>query len=108
MLPPRSKATSLRGGYLQECVLFNYDYAKRVDPEYTGPDRALKGNTMAKASGALLVGFGDGDEAARVRRGRIWGGGRCVADAPFLIMLNADQQFARVAALIADRVNDSF
>jgi hypothetical protein len=108
MLPPRSRATSLRGGYLQECVLFNYDYTKKVDPAYTGPDRALKGNTLAKASGPLLVGFGDGDEAARVRRGRIWGGGRCVADSPFLIMLNADQQFARVAALIADRVNETF
>jgi hypothetical protein len=108
VLPTRSKATSLRGGYLQECVLFNYDFAKNVHPEYAGPDRALKGNTMAKASGPLLVGFGEGDEAARVRRGRIWGGGRCLADAPFLLMLNSDQQFARIAAIIADRVNDAF
>lgn len=107
-LPPRSRATSLRGGYLQECTLFNYDYTKKVDPEYTGPDRALKGNTLAKASGPLLVGFGDGDEAARVKRGRIWGGAKCLTDSPFLLMLNADQQFARVAALIADRVNETF
>jgi hypothetical protein len=107
-LPPRSRATSLRGGLLQECPLFNYEYAKNINPNYDGPDHPLKGNTMAKASGPLLVGFGDGDEAARVRRGRIWGGGRCTADRPFLLMLNADQQFARVAAVIADRVNDTF
>jgi hypothetical protein len=108
MLPPHSKATSLRGGYLQECALFNYDFAKNIAPGYAGPDRPLKGSTMARASGPLLVGFGDGDEAARVRRGRIWGGGRCIVDAPFLLMLNSDQQFARVAAVIADRVNETF
>lgn len=107
-LPPRSRATSLRGGYLQECALFNYDYAKNVAPGYAGPDHALKGTTMAKASGALLVGFGDGDEAARVRTGRIWGGARCVAEAPFLLLLNGDQQYARVAALVADRLNETF
>jgi hypothetical protein len=107
-LPPRSKAVSLRGGFLQECPLFNFDYAKRVSPNYQGPDHALKGNTMARGSGPLLVGFGDGDEAARVRRGRIWGGGRCVAETPFLLMLNADQQFGRVAALVAERVNQTF
>jgi len=107
-LPPRSKATSLRGGYLQECALFNYDYARHLAPHYDGPDRALKGSTMVKASGPLLVGFGDGDEAARVRRGRIWGGGKCLIDAPFLLMLNSDQQFARIAAIIADRINVTF
>ena len=107
-LPPRTKATSLRGGYLQECALFNYDFAKHINPGYAGPDHPLKGSTMARASGPLLVGFGDGDEAARVRRGRIWGGGHCIADAPFLLMLNGDQQFARVAAVIADRVNETF
>jgi hypothetical protein len=107
-LPPRSRATSLRGGFLQECPLFNYDYAKNVSPNYPGPDHALKGNTMAKATGPLLVGFGDGDEAARLRKGRIWGGGKCTAETPFLLMLNADQQFARVAAVIADRVNETF
>jgi Flagellar P-ring protein len=107
-LPPRSRATSLRGGFLQECSLFNYEFAKNISPTYPGPDHALKGNTMARASGPLLVGFGDGDEAARVRRGRIWGGGRCTAETPFLLMLNADQQFARVAAVIADRVNETF
>jgi hypothetical protein len=107
-LPPRSRATSLRGGYLQDCPLFNYEYAKNISPNYAGPDHALKGNTMAKASGPLLVGFGDGDEAARVRRGRIWGGGHCTVERPFLLMLNADQQFGRVAAVIADRVNDTF
>src|SRR5207245_2350909 len=36
-LPPGSRATSLRGGYLQPCQLFNYDFARNLSPSYTGP-----------------------------------------------------------------------
>src|SRR5262245_6377967 len=81
-LPPQSQTKSLRGGYLQECVLYNYESSKNLDPESAGPERLLKGHPVAKAEGALLVGFGDGDEAAKVRQGRIWGGGKCAIDRP--------------------------
>ena len=77
-LPPRSgKATSLRGGYLRKCVLFNYDYTKHLNPNYNGTNQALKGDRYATCEGSVLVGLGDGDEAIRVKHGRIWGGGRC-------------------------------
>jgi hypothetical protein len=58
----------------------------------------------------LLVGLGskDEEEAASVKRGRVWGGGRCLSPMPFSILLNENQQFARVAALVADRINDTF
>lgn len=107
-LPPRSKATSLRGGYLKECVLYNYDFTNDLKPGYKGPRSALLGNQVAKAEGTLLVGFGDGDEEARARRGRIWGGARCLLDLPFTLILTPNYQKARFASLAADRVNEAF
>ena len=42
-LPPHAgKATSLRGGYLCECVLSNYDYTKHLDPNYKGSNAAAR------------------------------------------------------------------
>jgi flagellar basal body P-ring protein FlgI len=107
-IPPRSRATSLRGGYLHQCVLFGYDYASNLSANYNGSAVALKGPIVAKAEGPILVGFGDGDEAGRVKQGRIWSGARCTIDWPFSLVLNPDQQYARVAAQVADRVNDAF
>lgn len=108
-LPPQSQTRSLRGGYLQECVLYNYESSKNLDlQESASPERYLKGHPIAKAEGALLVGFGDGDEAAKVRQGRIWGGGKCQIDRPFYLVLNSDQQYARLASVVADRINETF
>jgi hypothetical protein len=109
-LPPGSKATSLRGGYLRKCLLYNYDTARHLSPEYTGPNRQMIGHALAHAEGAVLVGVGtaDGDDSGRVKQGRIWAGGRCRKDNPFALLMNQDQQFARITALIADRVNGTF
>jgi hypothetical protein len=107
-VPPGSKVTSLRGGYLRECVLRNYDSTKNLDPNYGGGDRVLRGHVLAKAKGPVLVGFGDGDEAATLRHGRIWGGALCLLDRPFFLVLKNDQKFARVANAIAERINASF
>jgi Flagellar P-ring protein len=108
MLPPNSKATSLKNGYLQECFLYNYESARNLDPQYAGPDRLVKGHPIAVAEGPLLVGLGDGDEAAKQRQGKVWGGGRCRVPRPFYLVLNADQQYARLASAIADRINETF
>jgi flagellar basal body P-ring protein FlgI len=107
-LPPGSRATSLRGGYLRACRLFNYDFAGNLSPHYAGPQGMIKGHALARAEGPVLVGVGDGDEAARLRQGRIWGGGRCNAEQPFTLLMNPDQRFARVASQVADRVNETF
>jgi hypothetical protein len=108
-LPPGSKTTSLRGGYLQKCVLFNYDFAERVAPNFAeGNTNALKGHPVVEAEGAVIVGLGDGDEAARVKRGRIWSGGRCRRDRPFVLVLNENKRFATVSKLVADRINETF
>jgi len=107
-IPPGSRATSLRGGYLKECVLFNYDMTKNLSPTFNGPQSMLKGHPIGRAEGPVLVGFGEADEAGRQKQGRIWGGGRTVIDTPLSLLLNPDFQFARVSAQIADRVNETF
>jgi hypothetical protein len=107
-LAPGSRTTSLRGGYLKECVLYNYDFARNLSASFAQSNQALKGHGVARASGPVMVGFGDGDEGARVKQGRIWGGARCLQSRPFYLMLKSDQQFARVAKVVADRVNGTF
>lgn len=107
-LPPGSKTSSLRGGYLKECVLYSYDTAKNLLPNYNKTDVALKGFPLAKAEGSLLVGFGDGDEQARVKQGVIWGGGRCAIDFPFFLVLNDDRRYTLMASAVADRINETF
>jgi hypothetical protein len=107
-LPPGSQATSLRGGYLHSCRLFNYDFAGNLIPRYSGNQGMLKGHPLARAEGPVLVGVGDGDEAARLRQGRIWGGGRCEAEQTFTLLMNPDQRYAHVAKVVADRINETF
>ncbi|MFN4260995.1 MAG: flagellar basal body P-ring protein FlgI [Gemmataceae bacterium] len=107
-LPSNSRASSLRGGYLLECYLFNYDSTKNLSPGYQGSDKLVQGHKIAVAEGPLLVGFGDGDESAKLKKGRIWGGGKCLIDRPFYLTLNSDQQYVAVAMRIADRINETF
>jgi hypothetical protein len=107
-LPPGSKATSLRGGYLMECDLIDYDATKHLNPDFDGGNRLLKGKVRARARGPLLVGLGDGDEAAKQRRARIWGGGVSLIDRAFYLTLNDDQQFARISNAVAERINQTF
>ena len=107
-LTPRTRATSLRGGYLMECVLYNYDFTKNLNPNYDGPQAPLRGHPVAKAEGPVLVGFGEGDEPLRVKRGRVWGGGRLNIDWPLALVLNPDSQTPTWANRVAERVNDVF
>jgi hypothetical protein len=107
-LPPGSRTTSLRGGRLVACELFNYEFASNLSERAANSDRVLPGHPLVRAEGSLLVGFGDGEEAARVRQGRIWGGGRIKADRPIYLVLNEDQQYARVASTVADLINETF
>lgn len=107
-LPPQSKTSSLRGGYLRECYLFNYDTAKNLLPDYRQPDRMIKGHKIAKASGPLLVGLGDGDESSRLKQARIWGGGRFLTDRPFYLLLDPKHARSRMAEAVAERINQTF
>jgi hypothetical protein len=107
-LPPGSKATSLRGGRLRRCMLYNHEFLGNVSAEYAGTNAALKGHPIALAEGNLLVGFGSGDEGERMKSARIWEGAACRIDRPFHLLMNANQQYVRVAANVADRINAAF
>jgi hypothetical protein len=107
-LPPGSKATSLRGGYLQDCILRDYETRKHLMPTYDGGDRLLPGHVLAHARGPLLVGFGNPDEPAEQRRARIWGGGISNLDRPFYLLLKNDEKSARIANAVAERLNLMF
>ena len=108
-LPPHpGKATSLRGGYLCECVLTDYDYTKHLSPSYQGSNMPLVGLPRAKCEGPIVVGVGDGDEADRVKHGRVWAGGHCLQANPLLLLLKPEFQQARIAMLAAERINEAF
>ena len=107
-LPPGSKATSLRGGKLRRCYLFNYDFARNLRADYQGSQNMIIGHKIAQAEGAVLVSLGDGDESARVKMGRIWGGAKLLRDNPMALAMNNDSQRAALTSLISDRVNSTF
>lgn len=107
-LPPQSRTTSLHGGYLRECVLFNYDSTKHLDPNYAGANRTLLGHPFAKAEGGVLTELTEGDKPADPRRGHVWGGARSNIDRPFYLIVNSDQQRAPVVQHLSDRVNETF
>jgi hypothetical protein len=106
-VPRESKTRSLRGGRLLECALYDITSKKRLDPQFAGPDRMLRGHKVGRAEGSLLVGFNKDDSEPDLRQGRIWGGGRCLVPRPFYLTLNSDQQFARVAKAVAERINET-
>jgi Flagellar P-ring protein len=104
-LPPQSKATSLRGGYLRACYLYESD----VKQSGQSGKRLMLGHILAKAhDGSLLVGFGEGKEEVGVRRGRVWGGAVNYYDSPFYLYLKNGQQNARAAYAVATKINLAF
>lgn len=108
-LPPGSKVTSLRGGYLQLCNLHSYNSTHSLKPDYQGSDKLLLGHILARAKGPLLVGLGArSEDEGRLRKARIWQGGVSLIDTPYFLVLNNDQKFARVANAVAERINTMF
>jgi hypothetical protein len=107
-LPPQSGATSLRGGYLQETALKNFDTTQHLSLGGPAGNKLLQGHTLARARGSLVVGFGSGDDPTKLKGGRIWQGAIALADRPFFLTLNNDQKFYRVASAVADQLNLTF
>jgi hypothetical protein len=114
-LPDRSKGkvSSLRGGYLQDCVLRDYDNKKNLVPSYKGRDELVPGNILAHARGPLLVGFGNAnfgneDESVEMLHARIWGGGISNIDRPLNLLLKHDNKTARMANAVANKLNLMF
>ncbi len=108
ILPPGSRTTSLRGGFLRRCSLYNYDYSASTNPSPTGSTGPVRGHPLVRAEGALLAGVSEGDDTDKLRKARVWGGGLCMVDRQFHILLNTNSQLTAVAANLANRVNASF
>jgi flagellar basal body P-ring protein FlgI len=123
-LPDQSRCTSLKCGYLVQCELYNYELAKRVNPNAQG-NKSLRGYKLAMAEGRVLVGVeGKGqvraetvaaktggereDDEDSPKFGRVWGGSTCLESPPLALELNTDQQQARIAARVAERINETF
>jgi Flagellar P-ring protein len=108
-LPAGSKATSLEGGYLHPANLRDFAQLNTIAPNTThGSTSSAPGHILAVAEGKLLVGQGGGDDAARVKQGRIWGGGKSRISRPLYLFMNEQRQQAANTSLVAERINDSF
>jgi Flagellar P-ring protein len=116
-VPETSRATSLRGGSLDECLLYNYASSNAISTVAGNPiggraDATIRGHAWVKADGAILAGIrpdADPDDPPSSKSGVIWGGGKCLMpDRTFTLYLNPDQQYARVAGRIAERINETF
>jgi flagellar basal body P-ring protein FlgI len=125
-LPDESKTTSLKGGELLECNLYNTDTTGNIksvvhDGRPTGPSGDLKlGDIWATASGPLVAGMfvptsgkqvqveTDADGQPVFKVGRIWGGGKVTRNRPYFILMNPGDQNARMAAVVAERLNSTF
>jgi hypothetical protein len=124
-LPEESKTTSLKGGKLLLCDLYNTDTTGNIksmvhEGRASGPSGQLrKGDLWAKAEGPVLAGQfipasgdakpeTDGDGQPVYKVGKIWGGGRVSKSRPYYILINPGSQSPQLAAAIAERLNNTF
>ncbi len=123
-LPEGSRCTSLRGGYLNSCDLFNVENVRNISAHVRGNGQYLKGYVLVKAEGPIIAGLSGQVKLARETRepkaddyrnedeslktGSVWGGGQCLADPPLMLVMNSDQKLARIAAAVAERINQTF
>jgi flagellar basal body P-ring protein FlgI len=105
-LPEGSKVTSLKGGYLQETFLKNFQNTGSINPDKAGT--LLGGHVLARAQGNLMVGLGAQDEPSEWRRARIWQGAVSLVERPFYFALTKNEKSARVAGAVAERINLMF
>jgi flagellar basal body P-ring protein FlgI len=119
-VPDQSHCTSLKGGYLLACELYNYEDAKNINPNKN--IGALQGYPLVKAEGAVVAGltgkvqaverteksdsYSNEDES--LRGGHVWGGGKVQIDPPIMLLLRPNFQYSRIADQIANRINATF
>ncbi len=127
-LPDDSKTTSLKGGRLYPCDLYNSETTGNIksmvhDGKPSGPSGELKlGDVWAKTmpEGELIAGVfvprgerspqvdADADGQPMCRTARVWGGGKVTRSRPFFILMNQGDQNARMAYNVAERLNSTF
>lgn len=123
-LPEDSKTSSLKGGVLLACELYNYDTTGNLqslvrEGKPSTPRGDLKlGSVWARAEGPVVAGAylpagakapaeGENDPPA-LKAGRVWGGGRVAQHRPYYFLMNPGDQNARMAGEVAERLNATF
>jgi flagellar basal body P-ring protein FlgI len=104
-VPRESRVTSLRGGRLLTCDLYEYTTRKALDPNTQSLDRTLRGHVVARAEGQLQVAHGQNESATVFREAHIWGGASSLVTRPFYLYLNKENQNAQLAKIMAERIN---
>ncbi|HSQ54964.1 MAG TPA: flagellar basal body P-ring protein FlgI [Gemmata sp.] len=107
-LPNESKTTSLKGGKLLLCDLYNTETTGNIkslinEGRMTGPSgQLLRGDVWAKAEGPVLAGQfipangkevrveTDADGQPLYKAGKIWGGGRVTKSRQYYIQINPE------------------
>jgi Flagellar P-ring protein/HEAT repeats len=123
-LPEESKTTSLQGGVLFPCDLFESENTGNIRAAVRGtaptnPGVLLLGKVWAKAAGPLVAGnfetdapkrAADVDQQGRIasKAGFIAGGATVTDNRPYYLILNPNDQNVRIASGIAERLNATF
>jgi hypothetical protein len=129
-LPPNSKTSSLKGGYLAISELSTYETAENIRATLNtagmqGGDRPtpsglVKGDIWARCEGPLVVGStgttatsvgetaGPAVDAAEHKVAQVWDGGVLLKPRPYFFLLAGQDQRPVLAMQIASRLNDVF
>lgn len=124
-LPEESKTTSLLGGVLFACDMYNSDTTGNIRSQVRGtaptnPGLLLLGSVWARAQGPLVAGNFETEGAKRAaadvdqegrpayRAGLIPGGATVTENRPYYLILNPNEQNVRIASGIAERLNATF
>ncbi|HEY3788266.1 MAG TPA: flagellar basal body P-ring protein FlgI [Urbifossiella sp.] len=126
-LPEESKTASLKGGILLGCDLVDYETTGNLksmmkEGKSSAPNGSLLlGSVWAKAEGQVVAGalvsdakepaerqMLDDIEAPSLRVGRVWGGGHVTQARSYYFMMKPGDQSIRMAANVAQRINDTF
>ncbi len=100
-VPSRSETESLRNGWLMETRLKNVAVVN---------NQVHDGHVWAVASGPILTepGARGGEDAVKLGRGRILGGGICLRDRPLGLVLKTDHQNVANSSAVGAAINQRF
>jgi hypothetical protein len=107
-IPPGDDSKSLKGGFLLETELKEQVIAQGKHIQNKG---ALEGDAWVRIDGPILVMADEKNEAARaatLKKGRILGRGRVLADRDFRLMLEDGKKSKTRSRLVADQINQRF
>jgi hypothetical protein len=131
-LPPNSKTTSLKGGYLAVCELSTFESADNIraslstaglapsDKPVGNGGSLVQGTVWARCEGPLVVGTtgstataagtaeGPATDANEQKVAQVWDGGVITQSRPYFFLLSGQDQRPVIAMQIATRLNDVF